>query len=186
MTFSKLEKELKFMKLSAFTILTIQLFLASCNNNYTYTQSKKSEGTVTFSSPEIDMVKSYLQSIKDDDSLKTSTFYADSAMIYDRQLANVLSPKQFSHSIHYIHQKGIKMSYGSTEIPNYYEQIDFTDEVDGTNQWIHAFFNVNFSFPKGNIITIYVNSTIGVKNNKITKVYNMYDPKSLLVALDNQ
>jgi len=174
------------MKLSAFTLLTILLLLTSCNNNTTKSQNTKSEGTVTFSSPEIEMVKKYLESIKDGNSVKTSTFYADSALIYDRQLTDVLSPKQFSNTIQSIQQKGIKMSYGSTEIPNYYEQIDFNNEVDGSNHWIHAFFNVNFTFPKGNIITIYVNSTIGVKNNKITKVYNMYDPKTLLVALAKQ
>lgn len=174
------------MKISVLTLLTILLFLTSCNNNTTKSQNTKSEGTVTFSSPEIDMVKKYLESIKDGNSVKTSTFYADSALIYDRQLTDVLSPKQFSNTIQSIQQKGIKMSYGSTEIPNYYEQIDFNNEVDGSNHWIHAFFNVNFTFPKGNIITIYVNSTIGVKNNKITKVYNMYDPKTILVALDNQ
>ena len=174
------------MKISVLTLLTILLFLTSCNNNTTKSQNTKSEGTVTFSSPEIDMVKKYLESIKDGNSLKTSTFYADSALIYDRQLTDVLSPKQFSNRIQSIQQKGIKISYGSTEIPNYYEQIDFNNEVDGSNHWIHAFFNVNFTFPKGNIITIYVNSTIGVKNNKITKVYNMYDPKTILVALDNQ
>ncbi len=174
------------MKLSALTLLTILLLLTSCNNNTTKSQNTKSEGTVTFSSPEIEMVKKYLESIKDSNSVKTSTFYADSALIYDRQLTDVLSPKQFSNTIQSIQQKGIKMSYGSTEIPNYYEQIDFNNEVDGSNHWIHAFFNMNFTFPKGNIITIYVNSTIGVKNNKITKVYNMYDPKTILVALDNQ
>ena len=174
------------MKLSALTLLTILLLLTSCNNNTTKSQNTKSEGTVTFSSPEIDMVKKYLESIKDGNSVKSSTFYADSALIYDRQLTDVLSPKQFSNTIQSIQQKGIKMSYGSTEIPNYYEQIDFNNEVDGSNHWIHAFFNMNFTFPKGNIITIYVNSTIGVKNNKITKVYNMYDPKTILVALDNQ
>ncbi len=174
------------MKLSALTLLTILLLLTSCNNNTTKSQNTKSEGTVTFSSPEIEMVKKYLESIKDSNSVKTSTFYADSALIYDRQLTDVLSPKQFSNTIQSIQQKGIKMSYGSTEIPNYYEQIDFNNEVDGSNHWIHAFFNMNFTFPKGNFITIYVNSTIGVKNNKITKVYNMYDPKTILVALDNQ
>jgi len=174
------------MKISVLTLLTILLFLTSCNNNTTKSQNTKSEGTVTFSSPEIDMVKKYLESIKDGNSVKTSTFYADSALIYDRQLTDVLSPKQFSNRIQSIQQKGIKISYGSTEIPNYYEQIDFNNEVDGSNHWIHAFFNMNFTFPKGNIITIYVNSTIGVKNNKITKVYNMYDPKTILVALDNQ
>ena len=174
------------MKISVLTLLTILLFLTSCNNNTTKSQKTKSEGTVTFSSPEIDMVKKYLESIKDGNSVKTSTFYADSALIYDRQLTDVLSPKQFSNRIQSIQQKGIKISYGSTEIPNYYEQIDFNNEVDGSNHWIHAFFNMNFTFPKGNIITIYVNSTIGVKNNKITKVYNMYDPKTILVALDNQ
>jgi len=174
------------MKISVLTLLTILLLLTSCNNNTTKSQNTKSEGTVTFSSPEIDMVKKYLESIKDGNSVKTSTFYANSALIYDRQLTDVLSPKQFSNRIQSIQQKGIKMSYGSTEIPNYYEQIDFNNEVDGSNHWIHAFFNMNFTFPKGNIITIYVNSTIGVKNNKITKVYNMYDPKALLVALDNQ
>ena len=174
------------MKISVLTLLTILLLLTSCNNNTTKSQNTKSEGTVTFSSPEIEMVKKYLESIKDSNSVKTSTFYADSALIYDRQLTDVLSPKQFSNTIQSIQQKGIKMSYGSTEIPNYYEQIDFNNEVDGSNHWIHAFFNMNFTFPKGNIITIYVNSTIGVKNNKITKVYNMYDPKTILVALDNQ
>lgn len=174
------------MKISVLTLLTILLLLTSCNNNTTKSQNTKSEGTVTFSSPEIDMVKKYLESIKDGNSVKSSTFYADSALIYDRQLTDVLSPKQFSNTIQSIQQKGIKMSYGSTEIPNYYEQIDFNNEVDGSNHWIHAFFNMNFTFPKGNIITIYVNSTIGVKNNKITKVYNMYDPKTILVALDNQ
>jgi len=174
------------MKISVLTLLTILLLLTSCNNNTTKSQNTKSEGTVTFSSPEIDMVKKYLESIKDGNSVKTSTFYADSALIYDRQLTDVLSPKQFSNRIQSIQQKGIKISYGSTEIPNYYEQIDFNNEVDGSNHWIHAFFNMNFTFPKGNIITIYVNSTIGVKNNKITKVYNMYDPKTILVALDNQ
>ena len=174
------------MKLHALTMFVLLAFLTSCNSDSTKKQNTKSEGTVTFSSPEIEMVKEYLESIKNGDSVKTSTFYTDSALIYDRQLTNVLSPKQFSNTIQSIQQQGIKMSYGSTEIPNYYEQIDFNNEVDGANHWIHAFFNVNFTFSKGDIITIYVNSTIGVKNNKINKVYNMYDPKTLLVALAKQ
>ena len=186
MTFSKLSPRKTCMKIYHLPLLAIIILSTACNSKSTTIIDKNIEGTVTFSSKEIDMVKAYLESIKDGNSIKTSTFYTDSAQIYDRQLTDVLSPKQFFNTIHSIQQKGIKISYGSTEIPNYYEQIDFNNDVDGTNHWIHAFFNVNFLFPKGNVVTIYVNSTIGVKNNKITKVYNMYDPKSLLIALSKQ
>ena len=47
-------------------------------------------------------------------------------------------------------------------------------------------YDLNFIFPKGDIIIIYVNTTYGVKSNQINKVYNMYKLKTLLVVLDKQ